>query len=81
MKHEIVSSTMKSQTCASQTAAHRTTAIEKHYIANYPKKLFIYKHNASKFWWVRYFVGNNAVRKSTRRLPCQGYKLKVEISG
>jgi len=57
---------MKSQTSASQTAAHRTTAIEKHYIANYPKKLFIYKHNASKFWWVRYFVGNNAVRKSTK---------------
>ena len=57
---------MKSQTSASQKAAHRTTAIEKHYIANYPKKLFIYKHNASKFWWVRYFVGTNAVRKSTK---------------
>jgi len=45
---------------------HRTGATEKCYIANYPNKLFIYKLTASKYWWARYFVGNNAVRKSTK---------------
>jgi hypothetical protein len=66
MRHAIATSTVKPKTSAAQAAAHRTTATEKHYIPNYPTKLFIYKHNASKFWWVRYFVGNNAVRKSTK---------------
>jgi len=45
---------------------HRTGAREKHFIPNYPTKLFIYKHSASKYWWVRYFVNGNAVRKSTK---------------
>ena len=45
---------------------HRTGAREKHFIPNYPTKLFIYRHNASKYWWVRYFVNGNAVRKSTK---------------
>jgi hypothetical protein len=38
---------------------HRTGAREKHFIPNYPTKLFIYRHNASKYWWVRYFVNGN----------------------
>ena len=45
---------------------HRTLATEKHYIPNYPTKLFIYKLEASKYWWVRYFVNGNAVRKTTK---------------
>ena len=57
---------ISSKTSAAQGARHRTSATEKHYIPNYPKKLYIYKHAASPYWWVRYFVGNNAVRKSTK---------------
>jgi hypothetical protein len=45
---------------------HRSLATEKHYIPNYPTKLFIYKLEASKYWWVRYFVNGNAVRKTTK---------------
>jgi len=45
---------------------HRTGATEKHYIPHYPTKLYIYKLDASKYWWARYFVGRNAVRKSTK---------------
>jgi hypothetical protein len=29
-------------------------------------KLYIYKLEASKYWWVRYFVNGNAVRKTTK---------------
>ena len=45
---------------------HRTLATVKHYIPNYPTKLYIYKLEASKYWWVRYFVNGNAVRKTTK---------------
>jgi len=45
---------------------HRTGATEKHYIPGYPNKLYIYKLQASKYWWARYFVARNAVRKSTK---------------
>jgi len=56
-------------TAAKATTAqkkHRTGATEKYYIPNYPTKLYIYKLDASKYWWARYFVGRNAVRKSTK---------------
>ncbi len=46
--------------------SQRTRATEKHYIPNYPTKLFIYKQAASQYWWVRYFVNGNAVRKTTK---------------
>lgn len=45
---------------------HRTGATEKHYIPGYPTKLYIYRLQASQYWWARYFVGRNAVRKSTK---------------
>ena len=48
------------------TKKHRTGATEKHYIAGYPTKLYIYKLAASQFWWVRYFANGNALRKSTK---------------
>ena len=50
---------------APKAARSRTSATEKHFIPNYPKKLFIYKLPASPYWWARYFVNGNAVRKST----------------
>ena len=63
--------TAKKRTVAKTSAldkkfSQRTRATEKHYIPNYPTKLFIYKQAASKYWWVRYFVNGNAVRKTTR---------------
>ena len=57
----------KVETSASaKQARERMRATEKHYIPNYPTKLYIFKLPASRFWWVRYFVNNNAVRKSTK---------------
>lgn len=50
---------------------HRTLATETAYIPNYPQKLFIYKLPASKYWWVRYFVGGKTVRKSTKETSKQ----------
>ncbi len=47
-------------------ALHRTGATEKHNIPGYPTKLYIYKLEASKYWWVRYFLNGNAVRKTTK---------------
>ncbi len=60
--------TVAKKTSAAQkkVAKHRTGATEKHYIPNYPTKLYIYKLAASKYWWVRYFVNGNAVRKTTK---------------
>ena len=59
--------TKKSKTSASpKKVRDRTLATEKYYIPNYPKKLYIYKLAASPYWWARYFVNNNAVRKSTK---------------
>lgn len=49
----------------------RTWATEKHYIPNYPQKLFIYKQQASKYWWARYFANGNAVRKSSKTVSKQ----------
>lgn len=45
---------------------HKTGATEKHYVPGYPTKLYIHKLAASKYWWVRYFVNGNAVRKTTK---------------
>ena len=59
--------TKTSKTSASpKKVRDRTLATEKYYIPNYPKKLYIYKLAASPYWWARYFVNNNAVRKSTK---------------
>jgi hypothetical protein len=36
------------------------------YIPGYPQKLFIYQLEASKYWWVRYFIAGKTLRKSTK---------------
>jgi integrase len=58
------------QTSATQTR-HRTLANETAYIAGYPSKLFIYKLDASPYWWVRYYIGGKTVRKSTKQTSKQ----------
>jgi integrase len=45
---------------------HRTLPTEVAYIKGYPTKLFIYKSEASPFWWVRYYVAGKTIRKSTK---------------
>jgi integrase len=62
---------------APKVARSRTSATEKHFIPNYPKKLFIYKLPASQYWWARYFVNGNAVRKSTKT---QGKREAMEFA-
>jgi len=47
-------------------SAHRTTATQRERIRGYPEKLFIYRHNASPFWWVRYWEKGKTFRKSTK---------------
>jgi hypothetical protein len=47
---------------------HRTNPIPGSltYVPGYPKKLTIYRNNASKFWQVRYFDHGKIVRRSTK---------------
>jgi hypothetical protein len=35
-------------------------------IKDYPKTLAIYRQNASRFWWIRYYVNHKLYRKSTK---------------
>lgn len=56
----------KNKQASEKAPLHRTGATERHYVPGYPKKLYIYKLKASKFWWARYFANGNAVRKSTK---------------
>ena len=47
---------------------HRSVPIaeSKVHIAGYPKKLTLYKSNASPFYWVRYYADGKILRKSTK---------------
>lgn len=47
---------------------HRTVPIADSiaHISGYPKKLTIYKSNASPFFWVRYYANGKILRKSTK---------------
>ena len=47
---------------------HRASAIPetKFYVPDYPKKLYIYKNAASRYWWVRYYAENRILRQSTK---------------
>ncbi len=47
---------------------HKTLPIQStvSYIPGYPQKLFIYRLEASKYWWVRYFAAGKTLRKSTK---------------
>lgn len=53
------------KTSASQRK-HRTTPLQLTHIPNYPKKLVIYRLEASSYWWVRYYVDGKIVRRSTK---------------
>lgn len=69
--------TAKKTSAKQKAQLHRTGATEKHYIPNYPTKLFIYKLAASPYWWVRYFANGNALRKSTK---CEGKKQAIDFA-
>lgn len=47
---------------------HRASAIPEtiSYIPDYPKKLYIYKNEASRFYWVRYYAEKRILRSSTK---------------
>lgn len=45
---------------------HRTTPIQLTQVPNYPKKLVIYRLEASSYWWVRYYVDGKIARRSTK---------------
>lgn len=55
-----------SQKTSASQRKHRTTPLQLTYIPNYPKKLVIYRLEASSYWWVRYYVDGKIVRRSTR---------------
>lgn len=46
---------------------HRTSATQRCGVPGYPAKLFIYRSEASKYWWVRNYVGGRVVKKSTKQ--------------
>ena len=60
------SSAKKTKAKPKTESAHRTTAIQRERIRGYPEKLFIYRHNASPYWWVRYWEKGKTFRKSTK---------------
>jgi hypothetical protein len=55
------------QTTALKTK-HRTTPLANSLtnVPGYPKKLTLYKIEASSYWWVRYYVDGKVVRNSTK---------------
>ena len=53
-------------TATDAKAVSRATAIERAQVDGYPNKLFIYKQAASKYWWVRLYVGGKVIRKTTK---------------
>lgn len=67
----------KNKQASEKAPLHRTGATERHYVPSYPKKLYIYKLKASKFWWARYFANGNAVRKSTKT---ENKRLAIEFA-
>ena len=45
----------------------RTSEVERAYINGYPTKLWIYRLQASQYWWVRYYTDGRIVKKSTKQ--------------
>jgi len=47
---------------------HRASAIPetKFYVPGFPNKLYIYKNEASRYWWVRYYAEKRILRSSTK---------------
>lgn len=52
---------------ATQNKKHRTGALEKAYLEGYGDRLWIYTLAASKYWWVRDYIGGKVVKKSTKQ--------------
>lgn len=48
------------------TSKHRTTPLQLAHVPNYPKKLVIYRIEASSYWWVRYYIDGKVARRSTK---------------
>ena len=71
--------TSKKLVVAKQAAKARaaTSYVEKHQIPNYPSKLFIYKLQASPYWWVRYYIDGKVLRKTTKK---QGKREAIEFA-
>lgn len=59
-KEAVLTDEPKSQTRAA------TSYTEKQEIKGYPSKLFIYRLDASPYWWVRYFIDGRVLRKTTK---------------
>ena len=55
------------QTAANKTR-HRTQPIAESitYVKNYPRKLTLYKCDASRYWQVRYYADGKVMRRSTK---------------
>ena len=47
---------------------HRTTPLPNSitHVPNYPKKLTLYKIEASSYWWVRYYTDGKILRRSSK---------------
>ena len=45
----------------------RTSEIQREYIPGYPQTLFIYRLPASRYWWVRFYIGGKTLRKTTKQ--------------
>lgn len=60
-------SSTKRKVSAKPPKVSRATATQRVYIDGYPNKLFIYTLGASKYWWVRLYVGGRVVQKTTKQ--------------
>jgi hypothetical protein len=58
---------VKKSTVKETVAVSRATATERVFINGYPNKLFIYTQAASKYWWVRLYVGGRTLVKTTKQ--------------
>ena len=63
-----MSAKKQAKTSESKIQRHRASAIPEtiSYIPDYPKKLYIYKNEASRFYWVRYYAEKRILRSSTK---------------
>ena len=59
---------MSNSTSASAKKRHKTVPIPESisYVPGYPKKLTLYRLEASPYWWVRYFAKRKIIRRSTK---------------
>ena len=68
IKHTSAAKTAKA---AAPPQLHRTSAYNLAHVHNYPKKLVVYQLAASPFWWVRYYVDGQILRRTTKETSKQ----------